>query len=398
MKKILLTTFTVLLLGTLVWIFFFRGTSAPIIDTLRDGLPFGSGEGVDLPISNNSDSTIGEKTNFDINANEQKIFRIANTPTAGFVAFTRGTSTIVRYMDRATGHISETNLKTSGVAKITNQTIPKIYEAYFKKDGGAVVIRTIEGTDQISNSVITLTPPKNITNDALYTITSTKLRGDMDSLLVGSGDTLSYVLRDVPSIVSSTFTGTGLKTLISSPIKNWRLFKLGNNTAIYTKATASVSGYAYSLTGSSLNKILGPLNGLTVIGNSLGDMALYSYTDTVGTKLAVKNIKTGDSSDILPVSLAEKCVWSTKKPYIFYCGTPTEGVSAYEPDNWYLGKTHFTDNLWHFDMQAELAQLVMEPDVEFGLDLDISDPQLSPNEDYLIFINKRDLTLWAVKL
>ena len=41
---------------------------------------------------------------------------------------------------------------------------------------------------------------------------------------------------------------------------------------------------------------------------------------------------------------------------------------------------------------------MVEPKPTLGIDIDAVELKLSPDEDYLIFINKTDLTLWAIKL
>ncbi len=125
---------------------------------------------------------------------------------------------------------------------------------------------------------------------------------------------------------------------------------------------------------------------------------MFSYVENGDTRLFVKDVKSLTFTEILPVTIAEKCVWSTKQENVFFCGIPVNGVGSNEPDNWYLGNTHLTDFIWKFDSASEIGQLLIEPKKEFDVDLDVFEPKLSPNEDYLIFTNKRDLTLWAVKI
>ncbi|MDO8565527.1 MAG: hypothetical protein Q7R67_02830, partial [bacterium] len=115
-------------------------------------------------------------------------------------------------------------------------------------------------------------------------------------------------------------------------------------------------------------------------------------------KSAVKNTRTGATLDILPVTLAEKCVWSVKSASLVYCGAPINSIGAGEPDNWYQGRTSYSDRLWVFDTDAEIAQVLVEPKSSYGLDLDVVEPKLSPAEDYLIFMNKSDSSLWVLKL
>jgi hypothetical protein len=398
-KKILIVIASIILLVFLAWLFFWPASEeAPAPQNALNELPFGSGEGANTPTTYNQQPTIGEVKPIQ-EETDAKLFKLSSAPVAGFVVLNSGASTTARYVDRATGHISETNLSTLNNRRITNQTLPKIYEAHFRGDGNAVLLRSLENnTDEINNLALTLTPPRATSSDALYTISATNLRGDIDSVAVGSGNILYYVLRDTSAIVSSTFTGSDTRNIFNSAFNNWRLSRLGSNLLVYAKASAAAPGYAYSLsTSGGLARLLGPLNGLVVVGNPAGNRLLYSYSEDV-TKLFVRNLQNNASSEILPATLAEKCVWSARESAVFFCGTPQAGVGNGEPDNWYLGRTHFSDYIWTFDSNAETARLIVEPESEFGVALDVSEPKLSPDESYLVFINKTDLTLWAVKL
>ena len=280
--------------------------------------------------------------------------------------------------------------------------MPKIYEAYFRPDGNAVLLRSLkDDSDVVENRVFTLTSPKSTSTDNLYTVSSTALRGDISTIAVaGTGNTLFYALRDVSSVVSSTFNGTGSKTLLTSPFSDWRLAMTGNSLVLHTKASTNVSGYAYTLNTSNgvLTKILGPLNGLLALPNASGNQVLYSYVENNETRLFAKNLQSKDVSEISPATLAEKCVWSAKNTNTVFCGAPTYNPEAGEPDNWYSGVTHFSDRIWSFDTSIEIAKILAEPKENLGIDIDVIEPKLSPNEDYLIFVNKTDLSLWALRL
>ena len=398
MKKIIVITLAVILIPLVAWLMF-RDSSTPLVETIIEGLPFGTGEDINIPALSDPNATLGEATSFDQPSTEQRVIRISNTPVAGFVSLTQGSTTIIRYVDRATGHIYNHNLNTGEKIKIVNQTLPKIYEAYFRADGGAVLLRSlVSNSDKGENITLTLTPPRSASSTEQYAVSSAKLRDDMDSVAVGNGNTLYYVAKDTSSVISSTFTGTEVKTLFNSAFDSWRTFKLGSGVGVYSKASASLSGIVYSLNGSALSKVVGPFRGLTAVGHPSVNRIIYSYYEGGRTKLFFKNIgQTGDL-EILPASLAEKCVFSNKNTNVFFCGTPVNGISGTEPDSWYAGTTHFADHVWKFDTSSEISQLIVEPKAEFDLDLDIYEPKLSPNEDFLIFINKRDMTLWAIKL
>ncbi|OHB09855.1 MAG: hypothetical protein A3G05_00875 [Candidatus Zambryskibacteria bacterium RIFCSPLOWO2_12_FULL_45_14] len=414
MKKIIIISITVLLILLVTFFGWYLIVKSPdsSAEAIRGILPFGTAGDTGQPTTNPS-TPLGasdQSTTDEFGKPTASLFRISMEPVAGAVILNKGTSTVVvRYVDRATGHIYESNLTTLAKTKITNQTLPKIYEAYFRSDGNAVLFRSLQNdSDTVENFSLSLTPPKATlastsspqATDGLYTVSATALRGDINAVAVGSGNTLFYALRDTKTLVSSAFNGTGVKTLFTSPFTDWHLVPVGNNLVIYTKASAYVPGYAYTLNTASrtLTKIIGPLNGLTVRPNASGNRILYSYTEGSGTKLFANNLQSKDVSEIFPPTLAEKCVWSVKNVGVVFCGAPTSGLGSGEPDNWYRGATHFSDRIWRFDTNTDIAEVLAEPKQNLDIDIDVLDLKLSPNEDYLIFINKNDLTLWGLKL
>ncbi len=405
MKKILIIGGTVLLVILGVF-FFWSNNESPLPQELpTEGSPFGSGEGSNIQALNPSFE--GEVATLPGITKEEKggLFKLSSTPVAGFIALTRASSTtVVRYVERGTGHIFDATLPTtagSSFAKkrVTNNTLPQIYEAYFQAGGNTVLFRSFDKeTEVIKNMSLSLTAPKATSTDSLYTVTLASLRGDMDSPVV-AGVNLFYVLRDSGTIGSSSLQGDNQKTIWNSGFKSWRIASLGSNLLIFTKPSASIPGYAYnlSLTG-TVTKLLGPLNGLVVTPNSSGTRLLYSYSASGTTKLFSEDLGKKLSTEIMPATIADKCVWSVKEGSAFFCGTPIDGFLGAEPDGWYAGKTHFSDYIWRYDTLSEASQLILEPKAQFGVTMDVSHPALSPDEKYFVFINKLDLTLWAVRL
>ena len=422
-KKIFIISIVVVVVMLVILVggyFLLRDSDMPIGKTISDILPFGSGDDIQPTIN---DEQLTTETGDQLITDEfgpptAGLFRISDTPVAGVVVLnTRSTSSgqgdtstaVARYVDRATGHIYDANLATLEKTKVTNQTLPKVYEAYFRADGNAVLLRSLrDDSDVVENLSLALTPPQATlvstsspqATDALHAVSSTALRGEVGAVTAGSGNTLIYTLRDASSIVSSAFNGTGAKTLLTSPFTDWRLAATGNSLIAYTKASATVSGYAYTLnpSGGALTKILGPLNGLIATPNASGNRVLYSYVENNETRLFVKNFASNAPSEVSIATLAEKCVWSKIKTAMIFCGSPSDEIGQNEPDSWYRGATTFSDRIWSFNTDTEITQVLIEPAVVLDVDIDVIRPTLSPKEDYLVFINKTDLSLWALKL
>ena len=396
--KIILIVAIVVVVGLLGWFWLLPGSSAPVADKIKDILPFGSGEGINIPTNDIQDTINNEQGAQE--GLESILFQISKEPVAGFVAFNKRATTTIRYADRATGHIYDVNPFTLEKTKITNKTLPKIYEAHFRDNGSAVVFRSLANdSDTVENLSLTLTPPKttSTTTDNLYTISATNLRGDIKEIAVGAGDTLFYITEDSRSIVSSTFNGTNLRTLFNSSFTDWRLVPYGNNLMIYARASFEIPGYAYRLSSNgALTKILGPLNGLMVMPNSDGGFA-YSYDDGGSLKLFAKEDSTSEAVNLLP-TFAEKCAWDPEKEWIIYCAIPVQTITGKDIDAWYKGVSHFSDRVWYFDTRVDISEVLVESNKDMGIDIDATNLKVAPNSDYLFFINKNDLSLWALKL
>ncbi|MDQ3089725.1 MAG: hypothetical protein M3Q24_01050 [bacterium] len=402
-KKILKIGIGLLVIGLLIFVglFFFSNPEGSISKNIKNILPFGQGGG---DVAQSADKDFPEEViATDESKSLAKLFRLSEVPVAGAVGFIKNNSTFVRYSDRATGHIYDINPATLEKIKITNNTLPKIYEAHFKKDASGVIYRSlVNNTDQISNTSIDIIPPKSTSTNALYNIYSTVLRGDIGDVSVGNASNISYNLKDEGAIVISAFNGSGRQTLFNSSFTDWQIDWPGKNIVILTKPSAGAAGFAYTLNpvNGAINKLEGPLNGLTVLVNFLDNKFVYSYNDEGLTRFFYGDLLDGTRGELSPSTFASKCVWSKKVAPLIYCGSPvsTIGITAGEPDLWYQGVTHYSDQVWLHDTEGGESRVVLDPKKDFNLDLDIINPFLTPDEDYFIFTNKNDLSLWALKL
>lgn len=414
--KALIIVVLVLALGTAV-LYFVAGGKSPSGNPVSDYLPFGkapdnsTNNNPQGSSSNNFGSTTsegsGETTGstFGNQPNQTSFFKISDAPVAGYVVLNFNGTPWVRYVDRATGHVSDVNLTTLERVKIYNTTNPKVYEAIFKTDGSGYISRQlVDGSDTILNFSSSLIPPKpnSTSTDGLYSAQTSALPTNLGEIAVLPNNSLLYSLADTGDLISNAFAGSKPKLILSSGFGEWSLAPLGTTSALLsTKPTALALGYAYSLnlSNGNLTKLLSPLTALSVIPNPDGKRLLYSYVDGGGSHvLTAKNLTSGTSLDISPVTLAEKCVWSKKVSAWILCGVPMGGVGDSAPDNWYLGINHYSDKIWRFNMDTDTAEVLADPSKDFGVNIDVINPELSPNEDYLILQNKNDYSLWVLKI
>lgn len=356
----------------------------------------------------------GENTNFKnktassgIPAEERELpilRQISNIPTAGGIAFKQSDLLIIRYVDRGTGHIYETTDKSLEETKISNSTIPKVVESIWAPNGQSVIMRYIkEGTDDIfslSANIVNATTSQDISK-VLKTVF---LPSNISQLVMNpSGDKIFYLINDGGESfgIISKIDGTQKKEVFKSPIKEW--LALWSNTEVITlttKPSATAPGYLFFLnskTGTE-NKILGATNGLTAITSSSTKNILYSESSDDSVKLYQFDSKTGLGKTLSFKTLPEKCVWSKKDASVVYCAIPNTFPSNEYPDSWYQGLTSFTDSIWKLNTKTNSSELIFNIQRETGKEIDMTNLFLSDGDEFLFFINKKDLTFWSLAL
>lgn len=83
---------------------------------------------------------------------------------------------------------------------------------------------------------------------------------------------------------------------------------------------------------------------------------------------------------------------------IIYCAVPQDIAFGDYPDAWYQGLISFTDDFWRINTKTGETRLLARLNELSDESIDVTNPVLSTNEDYLIFNNKKDLSLWGLKL
>lgn len=390
-----------LILGTGVLYFILGGKAGNIIAPIFDGSPFGTPpgdtnqtpggeEGGEAPDGSGSEG--GELPRF---------LKLSDAPVSGYTSIIKNGLTYVRFVDRATGHVFDINPSTLVKVRLINTTIPRVYESLFKADGSGFVARTIpDGGDVVINSAISLIAPVSTSTEASFTTQATPIRGELGDIALLPNGNLIYAAKDTETIVTSTFTGGSLRTLLNLPFSAWRFYPISNaSVLLVTKASEFAQGYAYTLNTSNgaLRKVLGPLNGLSAVPSSAGERIAFSHTGGGGT-FSVLNTTNSSILNILPLTLAEKCVWSKKVSSVLLCGAPVDGLGAGFPDRWYEGTTSYSDRVWRFNTNTDTAEIILDPEESFEESVDVINPSISQDEDFFFFINKGDLSLWALRL
>jgi hypothetical protein len=401
MKKVVLIAiiFFLVAMGIAGYLIFGRSpltSNQEVVGNGENNSPFGTASDVSRNPNQPSSSTShpGNPT-----VNTSALTRIYGDPVSGgFVASTVN-GPVIRFTERSTGYIYEFPVATGVLQKISNTLIPKIYESVWVTASTTIFRYLNDAGSTIQTYSTKLVAPKT-SSTTLLTLQGSFLPENIESLAVNPARTKIFYITQGSSGAQGTIAnsdGTGKGAIFSSAVSEWNTtWPNANTITLTTKPSASVQGFLYFLTpGGGLTKILSNVNGLTTLTNPQGN--LVAYSDTL-MSLQLFNVKTGLTSLLSLRTIADKCVWSTKQPTILFCAVPTDTPLGSFPDSWYQGTATFSDEIYKIDTNANTSTKIGALKSGFNQDIDVTNLNLNSNEDYLIFMNKKDLSLWGLRL
>jgi hypothetical protein len=311
-----------------------------------------------------------------------------------------GTVQTIQFVERATGHIYETATSSLTLSKLSNTTIPKIYEAMFISKDSLLLRGLYESTDIVSTRLANLqlaTP----TSTEKVLVTKEQSRDMLQVALSPTKNKLLSLQKNSPILRISNVDGSSPVTLFDSEFNEWLIsWPIERFITLTTKASAFVEGYMYTIntTSRDMQKVIGDKLGLTTLMSPDGKKVLYSESSSGSTYLYTYDLQTKNSRPLFFRTFAEKCIWSNKNADIVFCAVPRNIALGDYPDVWYLGLTSFTDSIWRINIKTGQTNLVAHLDELGGEDIDVVNPQLNSDDSYLTFNNKKDLSLWGLQL
>ncbi|OGZ36020.1 MAG: hypothetical protein A2815_00140 [Candidatus Portnoybacteria bacterium RIFCSPHIGHO2_01_FULL_40_12b] len=188
-----------------------------------------------------------------------------------------------------------------------------------------------------------------------------------------------------------------LKTRIKDPIVEW---PAKNQVSIRTKPSGLAQSALYTINSADgdFQKILSDIYGLTALWSPSGEKLLFSETDKDGKNLKLKTAdKNGQNIKELNIlTWPEKCAWSQDERIIF-CAVPRViPDDAIWPDDYYKGLFRTTDDFYKVNLETNEKSPLIEAD-KIGGEYDATKIFLSPQEDYLFFVNKKDGLLYNLR-
>jgi Tol biopolymer transport system component len=124
----------------------------------------------------------------------------------------------------------------------------------------------------------------------------------------------------------------------------------------------------------------------------------YSESFRGSERLSYYDIKSGNDKSLQVATFSDKCVWANTDNSTIYCAVPKNIPSGIYPDSWYQGISSFTDNFWKINVDTGTTNLIYETGKNDTADVDAMNLRISPDDKYLVFTNKDDLSLWGLKI
>lgn len=384
----------VLVLALIAYFLFFRGDNGGVSAIPGSQFPDGEGVGIAAP-----DVGVPQDAGDEV---APSLIRITEGPVAfGAIASstvrfqTQGEDTTtetvripeteVRYVERETGNIYAFRLNERTLTRLTNRTLPGIQEASWFPDASMAFVRFMDETNASETYALPADGGEGYA-----------LERNLADVAVTESSVVTLMSSTNGSVATvANANGTNARTLFTSLLSSLRLHATDSTVFAATKAASVSDGYLFK-TGTSFERILGPLKGLTALPSPSGTQVIYSYVSGNTTRSGLYNLSTHTATALPVVALPDKCVWTDDEKRI-YCGIPrTVGIGW--PDTWYQGVAHFTDRIWRIDVDARIASLVVDPKLVADADIDAVALEVDPVADALVFTNKTDGSLWLYDL
>lgn len=355
--------------------------------------PFGNNPTVvsEVPFATTTEITPDEP----VAGNFSQVMRlISNEPVAGSMFIETQRGDIVRYIEKATGHIYDVPTFENTVSRISNTTIPQLYTAKFTENGSGFITQYIKD----DNSLETLYG-KIISTSTEQTVVGTILSRNIVSFDVSPNGKTIFTLETTQNGSEgyiSTPTGTNKKLVWASPLKEFiPQYISDTHVGLQTKPYVSASGILFDVdTNTSAKKVLvSNHKNLTTLPYINKNYVLYS--NTIG--LFTTNTSTGTSQELSPRTFAEKCVWAHTKTYV-YCAVPQTILNSGSLYAWYKGELSYSDTIWEYNVEKNTARELVNPVDVDGRSVDVSSISINKSDTLLLIQSKTDGSLWTIKV
>lgn len=326
--------------------------------------------------------------------------QIQETPVAG-MGFV-GTSSRLRFTDRATGYLFEADLETGEVHRLTSTLIPKVYRASFFTDGSFIGHALTENEDPY----LFIGFLGTTTEGGLRALDTVSLdAAAIDALPIGRSRGYIALVEGGSGTALIRGSTEGRATRVATTtFKDWRLHAPSENQIIIAQSAATgMPGGAFQIDSGTMAPFARGI-GLTILPEEGGAVLIGS--DTGILRLMVRPERSASLADLPIRTVPEKCVWRPRvrsgegkvAALTTYCAVPREVTSPTFLDEWYRGEIHTADTWWRVDVSTLDAARLPVPDQDLDKEFDVEYPVMDTNGRFVAFLNAHDKSLWVLRV
>ncbi|MEK7643140.1 MAG: hypothetical protein AAB372_01700 [Patescibacteria group bacterium] len=289
-----------------------------------------------------------------------------------------------------------------------------LFDTAFDGEGGEVNLSTITTKNIIDvdwSTKKTYAFVTGLINDSVenhwfhITSTSTVEHGTFREPIVSadfspSAEKLVTIVRagKTSTVRTSNPDGSNMKQLIAQQIPDLDVEWIRQDLVfLKTKTSAFAETLLETVSIPSGISTFVPFNqkGVDVLWHPDGDQYLASVSDDNGafSSITLRSRTSPNYKPFLYRTVPEKCYFSKKDSKVLYCAIPKNFTVDSMPDIWWQGSIQFSDELWKINIESGETTILLD-----GGGFDITNLFTSPNENFIFFINKNDLTLWSYRL
>lgn len=384
----------------IVWVIY---SHSPTFNPNTPAGTFGTGENTSTVGATASQETNTSLPSVPQTLSTQKVFKLSDGPVAGatLLQTSNPTSTIARFVMATNGHAFDLLLDSQGAVPktISNTTIPGIAKVLWSEKGRGALLQYLDGA--IIKTVHLGLAAAGATTTSLTRIQF--LPADISSLAVSpDGTQVAYTVKTAAGVdgYTSRADGADAAKKFSLPLSQIQLLWPAIGTLLAQSAPATgVEGVVFSInsnTGAAAPLIYA--QGLTATADRNFNYVIYQTTGNSRSTYA-QNVKTGLATGLSFDPIPELCTWSLATSTVAYCATPLSYVGANYLDQLHLGLDGGAMGIVRFDLTQKTSDTIAMPGgADGGEQADIAEIEVSPSDDYLLFIRKGDRSLWGVRL
>ncbi|MBI4836866.1 MAG: hypothetical protein HY813_00450 [Candidatus Portnoybacteria bacterium] len=302
----------------------------------------------------------------------------------------------VKYYSKSEGNIYEVNFDGSNLSRISSANLAGLLQVFWAPNKEKIV-GVFQENETIKKYLHDYQGGQSIRlNEKINQVAWSP---DSSRIAVESANS------DTKTNVISTADAGGdnfkniFQTRINDLVLEWPTL---DKLSVRTKTSGLSEGLLITVNpdSGSFNSVLHGIYGLNAKWFPLGDKVLYSATTNEGKdiKLFTANQNGQEVKDIGAATLIEKCAFSQDDRTLF-CAIPQRlSRNAVWPDDYYKGLVTTRDDFWKINLETGTKTQIFNsgPDAR-DYNYDAIDIFLSPKENYLIFVNKKDGLLYSLK-